>query len=416
MIQPLSIIIKQLIMGKLFFLLLLVFAALACDNSNTLFDNKDCIIINTEDGRKIALSEFCSNINYLPLESNSTNLIGHINKVSFSKDKIYIFDSKTMRILIFNNKGKYFARTNSNGRGPGEYLNIADFSIDTRNNTIYIWDNGNHKVILLDQDGKFIRERHFKLHATNFSQFSENSFAYFTCNNPNPDFFNRESYNIILTDSNNTFVNNFLPITDLEDLRFEESGSFIKYQNGVNFTIPFDNTIYCVTENNCEAKYHVKFSNYEIPNQVFATYNKEFKRGERNASTAFAKFLDEINSNKYAMGIHNIFESENFLLFQYNLTLDGTYTVFFDKKSKHLKVGIPDNNIDFGLFGNPIALLQDTLITYIFPYDLDKKIKTLESNKSIEISNPNFKNLKNLSSSLQGFENPIIVKFVLKEF
>jgi hypothetical protein len=253
------------------------------------------------------------------------------------------------------------------------------------------------------------------LYATKFSKLSEGLFTFFTSNNPNPTLFKQESYNLIVTDTNSRIVNKFLPITGLKELRFDESGNFTKYDNGVLFSIPFDNSIYFATDKLVVMKYKINFLNYSLPKEIISEYSKSAKNSDSNAAAAFMKLLDIINKDSYALGIHNIFENEKILFFQYNLTLDGTYSVFFNKKSNNIFIGIPENDLDFGLFGKPIALLGDTLVTYIFPYELEKRLKKAELLEEINKTD-SFKELKLFSTLLKDSDNPVLIKYCLKDF
>jgi len=153
-----------------------------------------------------------------------------------------------------------------------------------------------------------------------------------------------------------------------------------------------------------------------MPKKILESYSKSIENSKENVSLAFQNLLNEINSNSYAMGIHNIYENDKILFFQYKLTLDGTYTVLYNKLTKQIRSGKPENDLDYGLFGEPLALLGDTLITYIYPFKLMNRIKSMESDLLFGISNSKYIALKKLSDSMQEFENPIIAKFILKEY
>jgi hypothetical protein len=126
--------------------------------------------------------------------------------------------------------------------------------------------------------------------------------------------------------------------------------------------------------------------------------------------------LREVNNNHYATGVCNVFENSKILFFQYSVPWVGIYSVIFKKNTKQTLVGIPENDIDYGIFGQPIALLNDTLITYIYPYDLSARIKSMESSKSYDVTNQKLIRLKKMSSLLEETGNPVIAKFVLRDF
>jgi hypothetical protein len=398
-------------------ILLILLLISACKNKQV--SSKDGvaeITVKTDKENPMLLSMIFSEVHYTKLETNNQNPIGRIDKLILCNGRYFILDSKSVKMVMFDNDGNFKSQTNNPGRGPGEFLNIADFIVDSLTNNIELWDNGNRKVITMDQNGKFLKERSLIIHVENFCKLASNSYLYFACNYLNRDFFKNGSYNVIGLDSSNKMTVSYLPINDLKFLKSGEKNLFVKHGNGVNVTIPYDNQIYFVNQTECLPKYKILFTNYSLPDYILSSYKKLKDNDWEGISNGFRKLLDDVNANSYAMGIHNIFENDKLLFFQYRVTKIGTFTVVYNKLTKQVIVGDPKNDIDSGLFGEPLFLINDTLITYIYPSDLIKRLKSLESDKSLDSSNPKYIELKKLSSSLQESENPIIAKFVFKNF
>ena len=66
----------------------------------------------------------------IPLETTEESIIGEINKLEIVHDTLYILDEDQNMIFLFDKTGKYITRIDDVGRGPQEYLGIADFHID----------------------------------------------------------------------------------------------------------------------------------------------------------------------------------------------------------------------------------------------------------------------------------------------
>ena len=96
-------------------------------------------------------------IRYVPLETNENSLIGEIGKIIYSNGIFYIFDHKKQIILLFDESGNHLGNVGSVGRGPGEYVSIRGFDVDSEGN-IYIWDVMSNKLVVYDENPINYRE------------------------------------------------------------------------------------------------------------------------------------------------------------------------------------------------------------------------------------------------------------------
>lgn len=89
------------------------------------------------------LSSLVKDFQIVPLETNDSSLILDIRKVMCYKDYIYILDKSTFRLLLFENNGKFIKQIGKRGQGPGEYLELLDFTIDTIGDRLLLADYRN---------------------------------------------------------------------------------------------------------------------------------------------------------------------------------------------------------------------------------------------------------------------------------
>jgi|GEM_PF-1939101 len=68
----------------------------------------------------------------------------------------FILDYKTSRILIYDQAMKFKRSIGSVGAGPGEFFHPEDFVI--KRGLIYIYDQGNHRIQVVDLNGEFISQ------------------------------------------------------------------------------------------------------------------------------------------------------------------------------------------------------------------------------------------------------------------
>jgi len=395
--------------------LIIIIFSISCTNQKQESINESVdLVIQTDVDNKLKMSDYVSGIKYLPLGNNENNVIGKIDKVVFYGNKIFILDSKTNKIVVYDNTGKYIFETENTGRGPGEYLNIADFIIDSANSNIELWDNGNRKLIVLDSNGRFLSERPIDLRMKKFGKLDSNLYVYFTCNYPNVGYAKKGSYNIYIEDSSNNVLKCFLPISELTHLKLADNNLFSKSESGFNVAVPFDNHIYQITSEECIQRFNIRFNNFSLPDELLEVYAESIKGTREEISNASIMLMNKINNNNYALGIHNIFENRSILFFQYQITGIGTFTTIFNKRTNDLDAGIPVNDIDYGLFGKPIAIDGNNLVTYIYPYDLIKRKELLEKSNSFDSRNPEYQRLRHFADSIRPSDNPIIIRYSLK--
>lgn len=142
-------------MKKLIFILIV--AITACRNSS---DNqpKDLRIIDVEGGvgkgRLVKLSEIAESIEYIPLETNTNNLVGKIhNNMIYYENGLFYMMEPNRSIIIFNGKGKYFNKINKLGRGPQEYDGVSDIDIDLRTGNLHIMTH--NRILEYSVNGDF---------------------------------------------------------------------------------------------------------------------------------------------------------------------------------------------------------------------------------------------------------------------
>ncbi|MDR2406527.1 MAG: 6-bladed beta-propeller [Bacteroidales bacterium] len=92
------------------------------------------------------------------LEETDYAVIGRINCMQVFDNYIFILDTdKAKKLFMFNKNGKYLRQIGSWGQGPGEYIYITDFCLDTINREIYILDSSKKMLYKYNFDsGKFI--------------------------------------------------------------------------------------------------------------------------------------------------------------------------------------------------------------------------------------------------------------------
>lgn len=90
-----------------------------------------CVIpvINIEEGiqqdQVVRLSDLCSSIEYIPLQTNSSSLLGSRQFIQISGESIYCADSDSPDCKVFNKKGNFLKNIGHRGKGKGEFLYLS---------------------------------------------------------------------------------------------------------------------------------------------------------------------------------------------------------------------------------------------------------------------------------------------------
>ena len=109
------------------------------------------------------LSTLYKSVKLVPLETNRFCLIGRICKMQVIDNFILVMDNQIANSLyVFNREGRFIRKIGGVGQGPGEYISIADFTINTENKTVYIQDGRLSRILKYDlATGKFIQSINF---------------------------------------------------------------------------------------------------------------------------------------------------------------------------------------------------------------------------------------------------------------
>lgn len=201
------------------------------------------------------LSEIVSSFSIIPLETNDTCLIGEVSKLEFYKDEILILDKiYSDRLFVFNKEGKYLRDIGRRGAGPDEYMQINDFSIDKKNNIIYVLCD-KKKVFFYSLSGQYMGRTDVDFFA-DAMEYKDNRF-YFLCDRMNRG-------NLIVTDMKGTIKYEDFPNEQMGDNLLMLIHPFLQRDSTLLYTRYLDNNIYEIHLDTSKVAYKVNFGKDEI--------------------------------------------------------------------------------------------------------------------------------------------------------
>lgn len=134
-------------------------------------DNDSVIDIGTflNEGTLVPLSSVASEIEYICLEVNPESIFGNLDitlgQRIESADDIYFVNDET-RLLSFDNTGQFIRQIGAQGRGPGEYVDVWDFSVCEVDKEVAIISLSIRKILFYSFDGEFLRDITLDFHPT----------------------------------------------------------------------------------------------------------------------------------------------------------------------------------------------------------------------------------------------------------
>jgi hypothetical protein len=95
---------------------------------------------------------------YIKLDAtNEDYFFKTISKISIVGENIYILDKRLKKLIVFDTAGTGIGCVGRRGQGPGEYLQITDFSVNERGD-IYFIDGtfDNDRLFVFDKHRQFV--------------------------------------------------------------------------------------------------------------------------------------------------------------------------------------------------------------------------------------------------------------------
>lgn len=383
------------------FLVSIIFLLTGCNHKKqTNLTSTDAKSISfTASPVEVKFSEiYNSDFGIVRLETTKESVFAIPTKTRFTENYIFIFDQTKKIFLIFNRDGTFRKKLDKLGKGPGEYISIADFTLSDKKKIIYIYDDIQRKIISYDFDMKFISEKVIPFYFQTFECLNNDNFVFYTLLKAAQQ--TNFRYDIIITDGELKIQDKFFPYPFTNAGRGHDD-KLLKVNNSdtICFYTNYSNMIYEIIDGNIQPKYKINdFNKYELPPDDF--YLEREKEGKQNGKVA-----DDIMESPYIYS-YMFYENNHKIMLFFSAKKNG-YVSFLNTKTQeqwHTSKLVDDFDLflDFKYY-KPRFFYKDKLGYFIFPY---LALEDLDKHPAKRI-NPKI-------SDMQLSENPIIVLFTLK--
>jgi hypothetical protein len=183
--------------------LLAVMLFYSCGRStNTIFP----YLVDVESGLKnvgsVAMSSLGKRISYIPLETDSVCLLQRISNLALTDSFIFVGDGT--RLLKFSDDGKFLSKIGSEGRGPGQYINLSAIQADQKTRELYVL--ALRQMLVYDFNGNLKRTFKIDFPVRQFLLDNENNIVLHSINVPEAP---TNEFSLYILDSSGNLVKKF---------------------------------------------------------------------------------------------------------------------------------------------------------------------------------------------------------------
>lgn len=298
-------------------------------------------------------SDFISKIENFTLPSEMA--IGKVDKaVSYSS--LYFFGDFDICqcVSIVDSNLNLVANIKHHGEGPGEYLNINDFTINKEKKTVDLLSI--NKILQYDFLGNFIRETRLPHVIYKFQHAKEDSYLIYTpkgLNNNAQDTRSAPSLYMwdLISNQINTVEN---PLNEIQVPHFREKNNLTFQAGHLLFSTTFLDTLYSYNnQGNLIEKYHFSSEKSLLP-------IKKLRIGESNSDI----LNDESIKEKYIYHRANLLEDDSYIVTAF-IDRKLNYLLYHKKQNRSIIFSELNNDIDHGLSSIIPVLLQDRVLISI---------------------------------------------------
>lgn len=364
------------------FIILAFVMCISCGSYNTATMYADADTISIDGATKcdsLIFSDFFKAPKVVLLETKPECVVQNIRSLEIYKEDIYILDDRANKLYVFDGNGKFKRTISSPGRGHGEYMKLADFSIDRTKEIIYLLDEATDEILKFSLDDyKFL------------SSIKAVQNGYLT-------YCMQEIGGKIYLNRSSVLEKEKYELREIDERNGKQVGKFLKsddYNNGWNFPLSLEHSNF-YSKNSQSPKYIGLFSNlimnvtadgvsaaYIVDSRKFVNKD-EVLMMQRIAEGKLEKIdFSGIYSQKRIHQISRFIESPSNVFFQYLEGNERNYLVY-DKASGKTKTSslfmndyVSDKNMipmDFCYSDERgvVALLKPCFMPHFIKYIID---------------------------------------------
>ena len=143
---------------KKIILLSLVVSFVSCQNVKETNSSVKNILLDMDTKKELRLSEIADTVEVILLEQTDESDIARVERILPYKEKYYVMSSigfSNGRVHVFDKDGNFIQKIDKRGGGPGEYEDLQDIAINSRNDEL-VFMTQPKGIFRYDLEGNFI--------------------------------------------------------------------------------------------------------------------------------------------------------------------------------------------------------------------------------------------------------------------
>lgn len=342
-----------------------IFTLLACSqevaSEKAEIDEAVIIKADIENANTIDLQSIVDSFTIISLTPPEQYILGEAVKIIEGHYGILISDSR-QQLSYFTSDGSWVYTINAKGKGPGEYIDISDFTVSS-NKEIFILDTNQRKVIKYNLlSGKYLTEYSLNIvpRPLGFEYTEKNSFIFYCGIADDQDATTQYHF----FETNETFdmlVEKYMPYQKGTSVNFLPQRGIQRVENRIHLLPIYEQTIFELDNSSLHPIYTLDLGNrYNI--------NKQKLLNEPYTSNYDWIVINPIQDQIYFL---NYFESNKFQYFYFYVNNEYIY-ILYDKRSKKSIIfkDVKGNYLSFDL--KPITVNDEGMYLDLMPYSVFK--------------------------------------------
>ena len=342
----------------------------------------------------VPLSTIGSEIEYIPLETNSNSLLSRASKIAIHEPYIFVMDRS--RVLQFKNDGSFVRQIGSRGQGPGEYQHylIKDIVVDSVEQRLVVLNLHTH---IFDFNGNHIKQ--FRNNSLDNEErvfpLKDNQYIYYFMNQS----LHPKEFSLIVLNENaeiiKTFINHHKRRTKNSFL-IPEAAPFYLFQHMLRFKEFGSDTLSTLENGNL-----VPYAIFDLGNKALPT-DVEFVEVENIHGKYWLLSILEDHTNFY-IRLTNwpLYETSDYLQ---GVCSKTTGEAVILKNNKY------QNDIDGGLPFFPRFIHSDNIcVDGVQAFELRKHVLNGNVAENRRLYGKKYDDLVKLANSLDDESNPVLI-------
>ena len=339
---------------------------------------------------------------YVPLETNDICLLGDIEKILVRDNLIFVMDQTNQKIMIFDHTGKFKAKIDHAGNGPGEYFHIKDF--DVQKGLIHILDDMKAKMHAYTFDGQWVSTKDMAVVFSNFYFLPDGSSFIATRSQRNEFIPEIESYSFLLGFPDSVITHKGFKRSEAENKMSILGSPFHIFQHfdTLLFIPNYGSSVYQLTpEKTIRERYRVLFNK--------PVTEEALEKADPN------KYSRDLVKAGYQYLIFGWREISDYAFFQYSfpgeeIASQLTMCYYSKKSGKTIRYDYAHyDDPAFLFYRHPLTTHQDMFISVLPPTNI------LERKSRVEEKNANNPEVLRILKQLKEEDNPVLMFFRIKE-